>query len=210
MRMHTLIRLNLFVSTTVSGFWHTPSFSRKSMQVFVHEAPGVRSQSRFSENPEFINPEMREILSFSVSQREVTQTRERGVTLACFRERGNLSSRPVTVVTDSMNLTWSGPGFSQWPLSFSLSPPSFSHTRHLISLAGEFWRSRQKSFKKSESVDYFRSPFGTVGGDFFHEHGISFWQWSRGWRCSITAQRIKYSSWEGYQTAHRCSLSRQL
>ncbi|KAK0140061.1 putative nuclease HARBI1 [Merluccius polli] len=28
--------------------------------------------------------------------------------------------------------------------------------------------------------------------------------------CSITAQRIKYSSGEGYQTAHRCSLSRQL
>ena len=39
---------------------------------------------------------------------------------------------------------------------------------------------------------------------------MSFWQRSRGWRCSITAQRIKYSSGEGYQTAHRCSLSRQL
>ena len=25
----------------------------------------------------------------------------------------------------------------------------------------------QKSFKKSESVGYFRSPLGTVGGDFF-------------------------------------------
>ena len=69
----------------------------------------------------------------------------------------------------------------------------------------------QKSFKKSESVDYFRSPLGTVGGDFFHEHGMSFWERSRGWRCSITAQRIKYSSGEGYQTAHRCfSISRQL
>ena len=32
----------------------------------------------------------------------------------------------------------------------------------------------QKSFKKSESVGYFRSPLGTVGGDFFHEHGMSF------------------------------------
>ena len=31
----------------------------------------------------------------------------------------------------------------------------------------------QKSFKKSESVGYFRSPLGTVGGDFFHEHGMS-------------------------------------
>ena len=39
---------------------------------------------------------------------------------------------------------------------------------------------------------------------------MSFWQWSRGWRCSITAQRVKYSSGEGYQTAHRCSISRQL
>ena len=33
MRMHTLIHLNLFVRTTVSGFWRTPSFSRKSTQV---------------------------------------------------------------------------------------------------------------------------------------------------------------------------------
>ena len=41
-------------------------------------------------------------------------TRERGITLACFTERGNVRSRLVTVVTDSMNLTWSGPGFSQW------------------------------------------------------------------------------------------------
>ena len=41
MRTHTLIHLNLFVRTTVSGFWRTPSFSSKSTQVFVHEAPGV-------------------------------------------------------------------------------------------------------------------------------------------------------------------------
>ena len=73
---------------------------------------GSISQSRLSENSEFINPEMKET-EFSISQREVTQTRERGVTLACFRKRGNLSSRSVTIVTDSMNLTWLGPGFSQ-------------------------------------------------------------------------------------------------
>ena len=106
---------------------------------------GSVSQSRFSENSESVNPEMRET-EFSVSQREVTQTRERGVTLACFTERGNLSSRSVTMVTYSMNLTWSGPGFSQQTLSFSLSPPSFSHTRYLTSsfiqsAAGEFWLS---------------------------------------------------------------------
>ena len=63
-----------------------------------------------------------------------------------------------------------------------------------IQSAGEFWRTPfghtpfgflfhsfsqqasfgvavcQKSFKKSESVGYFRSPLGTVGGDF----GMSF------------------------------------
>jgi len=79
------------------------------------------SQSRFSENSEFINPEMRET-EFSVSQRQVIQTRERGVTLACFRERGNLSYRSVTIVTDSMNLTWSRPGFS-----LRLRPLSATH-----------------------------------------------------------------------------------
>ena len=42
MRTHTLIHLNLFVPRTVSGFWRTPSFSRKSTQVFVHEAPGAQ------------------------------------------------------------------------------------------------------------------------------------------------------------------------
>ena len=41
MRSHTLIHLNLFVRKTVSGFWRTPSFSMKSTQVLVHEAPGV-------------------------------------------------------------------------------------------------------------------------------------------------------------------------
>ena len=41
MRSHTLVHLNLFVSKTVSGFWRTPSFSMKSTQVLVHEAPGV-------------------------------------------------------------------------------------------------------------------------------------------------------------------------
>ena len=42
---------------------------------------------------EFINPEMRKNLSFPFHK-------EREGTLACFRERGNLSSRSVTVVTD--------------------------------------------------------------------------------------------------------------
>ena len=55
---------------------------------------------------------------FSISQREVTQTRERGVTLACFTEKGNLSSRSVTMVTYSMNLTWLRPGFSSTNLEF--------------------------------------------------------------------------------------------
>ena len=40
---------------------------------------------------------------------------------------------------------------------------------------------------------------------------MSFWQWSRGWRCSIIATGIKYSSGDDYQTARRCSgFSRQL
>ena len=55
---------------------------------------GSVSQSRFSENSKF-----------SISPREVTQTRERGVPLACFTERDYLSSRSVTMVTYSMNLT---------------------------------------------------------------------------------------------------------
>ncbi|KAK0150843.1 putative nuclease HARBI1 [Merluccius polli] len=36
------------------------------------------------------------------------------------------------------------------------------------------------------------------------------WLISRFRMCSITVRRIKYSSGEGYQTAHRCSISRQL
>ena len=81
------------------------------MDVFCLFVLGSLSQCRFSENSQSVNPEMRETLEFSVSKREVTQTREREVTLACFRERGNLSSR--SVIADSVNLTWSGPGFSQ-------------------------------------------------------------------------------------------------
>lgn len=38
--------------------------------------------------------------------REVTQTRERGLILARFTNGGNLSSRSVTTVTDSLKLTW--------------------------------------------------------------------------------------------------------
>ena len=50
MRSHTLVHLNLFVSKTVSGFWRTPSFSMKSTQVLVHEAPGVLvSYERFQD-----------------------------------------------------------------------------------------------------------------------------------------------------------------
>lgn len=44
------------------------------------------SQNRFSDNSESVNPKVRET-DFSVSKREVIQTRERGVTLAFFRER---------------------------------------------------------------------------------------------------------------------------
>ena len=101
-----------------------------------HKAGLVKTES--------VNPEIRET-EFSVSQREVTQTRERRITLACFTERGNLNSQSVTVVTDSMNLTWSRPCFCQWTSSFSLFPPSFSHTRDLISSfiqsVGKFWQS---------------------------------------------------------------------
>ena len=43
MRTHTLIRLNLFVRRLRQflGFGVRQVFSRKSTQVFVHEAPGV-------------------------------------------------------------------------------------------------------------------------------------------------------------------------
>ena len=49
MRTHTLIHLNLFVRMTVSGFWHTLSFSKKSTQVFVRETPGVFITTVFSQ-----------------------------------------------------------------------------------------------------------------------------------------------------------------
>jgi len=39
MRAHRFIHLDIFVCTTFSVFEHTPCFSRKSTQVFVHEAP---------------------------------------------------------------------------------------------------------------------------------------------------------------------------
>ena len=41
MLTHTFIHLDFFVRTSFSGFQRTPCFSRKSTQVFVHEAPGV-------------------------------------------------------------------------------------------------------------------------------------------------------------------------
>lgn len=41
---------------------------------------GSVSQSRFSENPVLVYPEMREALSFFISEREVSQTQKRGVT----------------------------------------------------------------------------------------------------------------------------------
>ena len=44
MRTLTLIHLNLFVRTTVSGFWRTASLSRKSTEVFAHEAPEVHEE----------------------------------------------------------------------------------------------------------------------------------------------------------------------
>ena len=63
-------------------------------------------------------------------------TRERGITLACFTERGNLRSRLVTVVTDSMNLTWSGPGFSQGALTLVPRPRARAH---LHTKSGTVW-----------------------------------------------------------------------
>ena len=66
----------------------------------------------------------------------------------------------------------------------------------------------QKSFKKSVSRLFQKSIRHSRRRLFFTN--MSFWQRSRGWRCSITVQRMKYTSGEGYQTAHRCSLSRQL
>ncbi len=59
---------------------------------------------------EYVNPEMRET-GFSVSKCEVCQTRESRVSQARFRKRGNLYSESVTMVTYSVNLTWSGAGF---------------------------------------------------------------------------------------------------
>lgn len=61
---------------------------------------------------------------FSISQREVTQTRETGITLACFRKRGNLSSRSVSNRLYEPNLDQF---FLNEPWVF-LSPPSFRAT----------------------------------------------------------------------------------
>lgn len=44
---------------------------------------------------------------------------------------GNLYTRSVTIVTDSVNLTWSGAGFIHESLSSSVAPPTFRHTNGL-------------------------------------------------------------------------------
>ena len=41
MRTHTLIHPDIFVRRMAFGFERTPCVSRKSTQVFVHEAPGL-------------------------------------------------------------------------------------------------------------------------------------------------------------------------
>ncbi len=58
---------------------------------------------------EYVNPEMRETLGFPFQNGRFFQTRERRVIQARLRKRGN--SESVTVVTYSVNLTWSGAGF---------------------------------------------------------------------------------------------------
>ncbi len=97
--------------------------------------PGVSFTRRFDKNSESVHPEMRET-GFSVSEREVRQTWERGVTPSPFTKRGKLSPESVAMVTESVKFR----SFLQQILSFSLSPPSFN-ARNTVSFPHSFTQS---------------------------------------------------------------------
>lgn len=65
----------------------------------INSKQGSVSESGFSENSEFVNPEMRGNSGLSASEREVSQTRDRGSTPFCFQKISNLNSESVIMAT---------------------------------------------------------------------------------------------------------------
>ncbi len=100
------------------------SYGCRCVYVGVSWNPGIRFTKQVQWKLWVCSPWNQRNSGFSVSQRKVSQIWERGITPACFAKRGNLSSESVTMVTESVKLTWSFAGFLQQTSSLSLFPLS--------------------------------------------------------------------------------------